>query len=124
MEYRNHRIAKFCMLVTAIACYLIQGVVFNLLFPWVISPLIVAWLWLNYLSSHGFPGARSALAGFILLSCLSLLLYHIAYLFNAGVNQSMLFQGAQVFVVAPLYAFAFGLVGALTGYIVSRLRGW
>ncbi|MBT1063227.1 hypothetical protein KJY73_06555 [Bowmanella sp. Y26] len=111
------------MLVAA-GCFVIEGVLINLLFPWVISPLIVAFLWLKYLRAHGFPGATAAANGFLFGASLCLLYVHIDWLLSGSVNPSISGTLAQVFVLAPLQAFVVGGLVSLLSYFASRIRRW
>ncbi len=120
----SHKAANIWMLLVAVSCYLIQGVIINLLFPWVISPLLVVFLWLKYLRAHGHPGAGAAAHGFLFGASLTLLYIHIDWYLSGAVNRSASHLMSDVFVLAPLQAFSVGALVALLAYFTSRIRHW
>ncbi|WP_143452320.1 hypothetical protein [Lacimicrobium alkaliphilum] len=110
------------MIILAISCYITQGVLFNLLFPWVISPLIVAWLWLKHEQSLKEEGSYAAVMGFVSGSSLVLIYCHVMWLSQESVKSVSLAAANMDFILSPLYAFALGTVGAIIGYSTRRLR--
>lgn len=120
----NQKAANIWIVLVAICCFIVQGVLVNLLFPWVISPLVLAFAWLKYLRAHGFPGAYAAANGFLFGASISLLYVHIDWFLVAGVNPSISGTLPQVFVLAPLQAFVIGGLVSMLSYFASRIRRW
>ncbi|ALS98806.1 hypothetical protein [Lacimicrobium alkaliphilum] len=111
------------MIVLAAGCYITQGVLINLLFPWVISPLIVAWLWLKHEHTLGEDANYAGVNGFIAGCSIALLYCHSMWLWQGSVKAVNLSSTNMDFVITPLYAFALGTLGAVIGYSAGRFKG-
>lgn len=116
------RAVRIWMIVLAAGCYITQGVLINLLFPWVISPLIVAWLWLKHEHSLGEDANYAAVKGFISGSSIALMYCHSLWLWKGSVNSVSLSAANMDFVITPLYAFVLGALGAVIGHSAARFR--
>lgn len=110
------------MIVLAAGCYITQGVLVNLLFPWVISPLIVAWLWLKHEKSLSEDANYAGVNGFIAGCSIALVYCHSLWLWKQSVNSTSLPSSNMDFVLTPLYAFALGALGAFVGHSAVRFR--
>lgn len=119
---REDRAVRMWMITLAISCYIVQGEVINLLFPWVISPLVVAWLWLKHEHSLKDEGSFASVKGFIAGCSIALLYCHVMWLWQGSVKTTNLGANNMDFVITPLYAFALGGLGAFIGYSAGRLR--
>ena len=104
------------IIALAIIMYIMEGVLFNPIFIWVASPLIIAFVLFKTHGSSGSVRGVNGAKGFLYPNSAILLLVHVAWYLDIDGTKTGSSTSALIFAVIPFYAFIIGGLGYLIGY--------